>query len=40
MRILRDTGIAGSLCPDHMPRHRDDPAKLKALAFGHGYIKR
>ncbi|MGH9719426.1 MAG: mannonate dehydratase, partial [Bryobacteraceae bacterium] len=25
MRILRDTQFAGSICPDHMPRHADDP---------------
>jgi mannonate dehydratase len=39
MRILRDTQFAGSLCPDHMPRHTDDPAGLHAFAFGYGYIK-
>jgi mannonate dehydratase len=39
MRILRDTQFAGALCPDHMPRHRDDPGGLQALAFGYGYIK-
>jgi mannonate dehydratase len=39
MRILRDTGFSGSLCPDHMPRHPDDPGKLQAFAFGYGYIK-
>jgi hypothetical protein len=25
MRILRDTQFAGSICPDHMLRHPDDP---------------
>jgi mannonate dehydratase len=39
MRILRDTQFAGSLCPDHMPRHPDDSGKLQAFAFGYGYIK-
>jgi mannonate dehydratase len=39
MRILRDTQFAGSLCPDHMPRHPDDPGGLQAFAFGYGYIK-
>ncbi len=39
MRILRDTQFAGSICPDHMPQHPDDPRKLQAYAFGYGYIK-
>jgi mannonate dehydratase len=39
MRILRDTQFAGSICPDHMPSHRDDPGKLQSFAFGYGYIK-
>ena len=39
MRILRDTQFAGSMCPDHMPRHPDDPGGLQAFAFGYGYIK-
>ncbi len=39
MRILRDTGFSGSICPDHMPRHQDDPGGLQAFAFGYGYIK-
>jgi mannonate dehydratase len=39
MRILRDTGFTGSICPDHMPSHPNDPKKLQAFAFGTGYIK-
>jgi mannonate dehydratase len=39
MRILRDTQFAGSICPDHMPRHPDDPRGLQAFAFGYGYIR-
>lgn len=39
MRILRDTGFSGSLCPDHMPHHTEDPKALQAFAFGYGYIK-
>jgi mannonate dehydratase len=39
MRILRDTQFAGSICPDHVPHHPDDPAGLQAFAFGYGYIK-
>ena len=39
MRILRDTQFAGSMCPDHMPRHPDDPGGLQSFAFGYGYIK-
>src|SRR5215471_13704537 len=39
MRILRDSQFSGSICPDHMPSHPDDPGKLQAFAFGYGYIK-
>jgi len=39
MRVLRDVQFEGSLCPDHMPRHGDDPGGLQAFAFGYGYIK-
>jgi mannonate dehydratase len=39
MRILRDVQFEGSICPDHMPSHPDDPGKLQAYAFGYGYIK-
>ncbi len=39
MRILRDVGFRGALCPDHMPRHPDDPAGLQAFTFGYGYIQ-
>jgi mannonate dehydratase len=39
MRVLRDTQFAGSICPDHMPRHPDDPRGLQAFAFGYGYIR-
>ena len=39
MRILRDSQFAGSICPDHMPRHTDDPGGLQAFAFGYGYIR-
>jgi mannonate dehydratase len=39
MRILRDVQFAGSICPDHMPRHPGDPGSLQSFAFGYGYIK-
>lgn len=39
MRILRDTQFSGSICPDHMPKHPDDPGGFQAYAFGYGYIK-
>jgi D-mannonate dehydratase len=39
MRILRDAQFAGAICPDHMPRHPDDPGGLQAFAFGYGYLK-
>jgi mannonate dehydratase len=39
MRILRDVQFAGSILPDHMPKHPDDPGSLQSYAFGYGYIK-
>jgi mannonate dehydratase len=39
MRVLRDAQFPGALCPDHMPRHPDDPGGLQAFAFGYGYIR-
>jgi mannonate dehydratase len=39
MRILRDVQFSGSILPDHMPRHPDDPRSLQSFAFGMGYIK-
>jgi hypothetical protein len=39
VRILRDTRFSGSICPDHMPSHPDDPGGFQAFAFGYGYIK-
>lgn len=38
MRILRDVEYPGAICPDHMPRHPDDPDGLQAFAFGYGYL--
>ena len=39
MRILRDSQFSGSICPDHVPSHPDDPGGLQAFAFAYGYIK-
>ena len=39
MRILRNTQFSGSICPDHMPYHPDDPGGFQAFAFGYGYVK-
>jgi mannonate dehydratase len=39
MRVLRDVQFSGSILPDHMPRHPDDPGSLQSYAFGYGYIK-
>lgn len=39
MRLLRDSQFGGSICPDHMPRHADDPRGLQSFAFGYGYIR-
>jgi mannonate dehydratase len=39
MRVLRDTQFAGSILPDHMPRHPGDSGGLQSFAFGYGYIR-
>lgn len=39
IRILRDTGYAWSICPDHVPTHPDDPGGYQAFAQAFGYIK-
>jgi mannonate dehydratase len=39
LRVLRDTGFAGTLLPDHNPSHPDDPKKLQAYGFSYGYIE-
>ena len=39
IRILRDTGYAWSICPDHVPTHADDPGGYQAFAQAFGYIK-
>ncbi len=39
IRILRDTGYQWSICPDHVPKHPDDPQGYQAFAQAFGYIK-
>lgn len=39
IRILRDTGYAWSICPDHVPTHPDDPRGYQAFAHAYGYIQ-
>ena len=39
VRILRDTGYAWSICPDHVPTHPDDPRGYQAFAQAFGYIQ-
>jgi len=39
IRILRDTGYAWSICPDHVPTHPDDPRGYQAFAHAFGYIR-
>ena len=39
MRVLRDVQFSGSILPDHMPHHPDDPKSLQSFAFGYGYLK-
>ena len=39
LRILRDTGYQWSICPDHVPKHPDDPEGFEAFAHAFGYIQ-
>jgi len=39
IRILRDTGFKGSICPDHVQKHPDDPNLAHGYAHGFGYIQ-
>ncbi|MBK8512097.1 MAG: mannonate dehydratase [Saprospiraceae bacterium] len=39
IRILRDSGYAWSICPDHVPTHPDDPRGYQAFAQAFGYIR-
>jgi len=39
IRILRDSGFKGSICPDHVQRHPDDPKLAHGFAHGFGYIQ-
>lgn len=36
---LKEVDYPYMLMPDHVPSHPDDPDKLQAFAFAHGYIK-
>lgn len=39
VRILRDSGYAWSICPDHVPTHPDDPGGYQAFSQAFGYIR-
>ena len=39
IRILRDSGFAWSICPDHVPTHPDDPRRSYGFAHAFGYIQ-
>jgi mannonate dehydratase len=39
MRVLRDTGWSGTLLPDHVPSHPDDPGGLQGFAHAYGYME-
>ena len=39
LRILRDSGFAGGILPDHVPASPGDPGKLQGYAFAYGYLK-
>ena len=39
IRVLRDVGYSGMVCPDHVPHHPDPASSLQGFAFAYGYIK-
>src|SRR5690606_41031193 len=39
IRVLRDSGFAYSICPDHVPTHPDDPNRAFGFAHAFGYIQ-
>jgi hypothetical protein len=39
VRILRDTQFSGSICPDQLPSHPDDPGGFHAFAIAYGYFQ-
>jgi mannonate dehydratase len=39
VRILRVTQFSGSICPDHLPSHPDDPGCFQAFAIPFGYFQ-
>lgn len=39
IRVLRDAGYSGMVCPDHVPHHPDPASSLQGFAFAYGYIK-
>ncbi len=39
LKVLGETEYPYMICPDHMPRHRDDKGGRQAYAFSYGYIK-
>jgi mannonate dehydratase len=39
LRVLRDTQFSGSICPDHVPSHPDDPGGFQGFAFAYGYLQ-
>jgi len=39
IRLLRDVGYEGMLCPDHTPQHPAEGSSQQAMAFAYGYIK-
>jgi mannonate dehydratase len=39
IRVLRDVGYSGMVCPDHVPYHPDPASSLQGFAFAYGYIK-
>jgi len=38
-KLAIGAAVAALMCPDHMPRHPDDPGSLQSFAFGYGYIR-
>ncbi|MHB9134658.1 MAG: mannonate dehydratase [Armatimonadota bacterium] len=39
MRAYRDIGYDGTIMPDHLPLHPNDPEQRQAFAYAYGYIR-
>ena len=39
LRVYREVGYDGTIMPDHLPGHPDDPTQREGFAFAYGYIR-